>query len=121
MVEVNKGVLEKLILFSIAIVVLPLGLLYGALHGYLDRKALSPKSLISHLLGHNAEGFASMQWPYLLHDKVVSRPMTDSVAPAAAIILLLFGTVTEHLRQITGAVAAVFAVNLVGQPFATCE
>lgn len=37
----NKGVLEKLILFSIAIVVLPLGLLYGSLHGYLDREALN--------------------------------------------------------------------------------
>ncbi len=41
MVEVDKGVLEKLILFSIAIVVLPLGLLYGSLHGYLDREALT--------------------------------------------------------------------------------
>lgn len=37
MVEVEKGVLEKLIIFSIAIVVLPLGLLYATLHGYLDR------------------------------------------------------------------------------------
>ena len=37
MVEVAKGVLEKLIIFSIAIVVLPLGLLFATLHGYLDR------------------------------------------------------------------------------------
>lgn len=36
MVEILKGVIEKLILFSIAIVVIPLALLFLSLHGYFD-------------------------------------------------------------------------------------
>ena len=49
MVEVEKGVLEKLILFSIAITLIPLGLLYATLHGYLDREC--PQALVG-LLGY---------------------------------------------------------------------
>jgi hypothetical protein len=39
MVEIAQGVLEKLVLASIALAVIPLGLLFSCLSGYFDRKA----------------------------------------------------------------------------------
>ncbi|KAK9917906.1 hypothetical protein WJX75_009417 [Coccomyxa subellipsoidea] len=66
MAEVQRGVLEKLIIFSVAIAVIPLCVLYASLYGYCD-----------------------------------------------PIISVIFGRVTEQLRQVVGAILAVLAVNLV--------
>lgn len=38
MVEVKKGVIEKLIVFTVAIAIIPLSILYASLHGYCDRE-----------------------------------------------------------------------------------
>lgn len=38
MVEVEPGVIEKLVLFSIALVILPLGVLLASIHGFFDGK-----------------------------------------------------------------------------------
>lgn len=34
--EVKKGVIEKLVVFTVAIAIIPLSILYASLHGYLD-------------------------------------------------------------------------------------
>ena len=41
MVEVDPGVVVKLVVFSIALVMLPVGVLQASLHGYLDGKDCS--------------------------------------------------------------------------------
>ena len=38
MVEVDPGVVVKLVIFSIALVLLPVGVLQASLHGYFDGK-----------------------------------------------------------------------------------
>ena len=59
MVEVDLGVIMKLVLFSIAIVVLPVGVLMASLHGYFDGRracSLTANTLESlyHVPGHTA-------------------------------------------------------------------
>ncbi|CAL8463410.1 g2944 [Coccomyxa elongata] len=53
MVEVKKGVIEKLVVFTVAIAIIPLSILYASLYGYLD-------PLIAVIFGHVTSNLRQM-------------------------------------------------------------
>lgn len=108
MVEIQKGVIEKLILFSIAIVVVPLALLFLSLQGNFDCE-----SQIEWIQNTFIQ-FLQLQVPKTTF--LPGHQESQTLLLCAVAISIVFGSVTAYLRQVFGAVLAVMAVNLVGAP-----